>query len=194
MRRAARDAGFTLVELLAALVVLGLVMAVLGGGLRFGLAATRLAGGAPADGLLAADRALRGLIERADPGTFPEPATLRGTADALRLTTELPRGAGPARRADVEIAASAGRLVLRWRPHRHAQALGPGPTWREEVLADAVDHVAFAYYGDPAHGWSPAWTGDRLPALVRIELGFAAGSGLRWPPLIAAPLREPAEE
>ena len=189
-----RDAGFTLLEVLAATVVLGLIISMLTQGLNFGLLAARLTSGAQGQDLLAADQALRRLIQRADPGTYPDPATLRGTADVLSLTTELPSAAGLAQRADAELLVASGRLVMRWRQHRHAEAFGPGPAWQEAVLADGVGRVVFAYQGRGASGWSPAWKGERLPTLVQVQLVFIGGGGLRWPPIVAAPLRRPIEE
>jgi prepilin-type N-terminal cleavage/methylation domain-containing protein len=195
---AGRDAGFTLLELLAATVVLGLVISMLTQGLHFGLLATRLTSGErgreQGQDLLAGDQALRRLIQRADPGTYPDPAPLRGTADVLSLTTELPSAAGPTLRADAELLAASGRLVMRWRQHRHAEAFGPGPAWQEATLADGVERVIFAYQGRGSSGWFPGWKGERLPTLVQVQLVFAEGSGLRWPPIVVAPLRRPIEE
>ena len=191
---AGRDAGFTLLEVLAATVVLGLVISMLTQGLNFGLLATRLTSGAQEQDLLAADQALRRLIQRADPGTYPDPAPLRGTADVLSLTTELPSAAGPAQRADAELLVASGRLVMRWRRHRHAEAFGPGPAWQEATLADGVKRVVFAYQARGAAGWSAGWKGERLPSLVQVQLVFAGRGGLRWPPIVVAPLRRPIEE
>jgi len=193
-----RDAGFTLLEVLAATVVLGLIIAMLTQGLHFGLVATRLTSAGQGEDLLAADQAIRRLIQRADPGTYPDPAPLRGTADVLSLTTELPASAGPALRADAELLVVSGRLVLRWRRHLHAEALGPGPAWQEATLADGVERVTFAYSGRGGAGWTAGWTGERLPALIQVKLVFngggSGGGGLRWPPIIVAPLRRPIEE
>lgn len=193
-RMCGRDAGFTLLEVLAATVVLGLIVTMLTQGLHFGLLATRLASGKGGQDLLAADQALRHLIQRADPGIYPDPAPLRGTADELSLTTELPSRAGPALRADAELLVASGRLVLRWRQHRHVETFGPGAAWQEATLADGVERAVFAYRGGGAAGWSPGWTGERLPALVQVQLVFIGEGAMRWPPIVVAPLRRPIEE
>ncbi len=191
-----REAGFTLLELLAAIAVLGLIIVMLSNGFLFGLDATRLAAAGQNNDRLAVDAALRHLIEAADPGTFPDPATLRGSAETLLLTTELPNGGrGAPQRADVVLSAAGGKLVLRWRPHRHAEWFGPGPAWTETVLADGVEHVGFAYRGAAADApWSASWSAGRLPSLVRLTIEPGAGSREHWPPLVVPTLREPIEQ
>ena len=194
-RDPSRDAGFTLLEVLTALVLFGLIGVMLQQGLQFVLRAARLTSEEARGDSVAVDRALRLLIERADPGTFPEPATLRGDADILSLTTELPTGeVGQLQRADATLSVMAGRLVLRWRRHLHAEMLGAGPAWTETVVADGVERVAFAYWGNSAGAWASAWAGEKLPRLVRVQVTYLPARGRRWPPLVVAPLREALEE
>ncbi len=194
-RRAASDAGFTLLEILAAVAVFGTVLALLTQGVQFGLRATRLQ--AEAHGrngeLAAVDRALRRMVALADPGTYPEPATLHGTAQRLSFITELPLGGdGHMQRADVALSAEAGRLLLRWTPHRHAELYGAEPEVHETVMLDGVERLELAYWASGT--WVPAWNADKLPALVRIRLVFPGGTGRRWPPLLVEPVREAVEE
>jgi len=192
------DAGFTLLEVLVAVFVMGVLLTLLTQGVQFGLRATQLqAGVRDRKGTIeVVDHALRRMIARADPGFYPEPATLRGTAQAMSFTTELPIfGDGQMQRADVALSAEAGRLLLRWTPHRHVEQLGPKPRWQDVVVLDGVQRVELAYRAPGASSaWSSTWRGDRLPALVRIRLIFADGSGRRWPPLLVAPIREAMEE
>jgi general secretion pathway protein J len=191
----AAEAGFTLLELLAALVVMGFVVVMLAQGFRFGTVLLGRAGGHEGD-TLAIERAFDHLVEQADPGVYPQPATLRGTADTLTVTTMLPAGdAALPIRADAVLLALHGRLLLRWRAHAHVEWFGTAPGWSDTVIAEGVDHVRFAYYprtGGPA--WSSAWTDERLPALVRMTLVMAGAKAAQPPPMIAAALREPIEE
>ncbi len=191
-----RHAGFTLLELLVAIFVLGFVIVMSSQGFQFGLQATRLVAGEHKEDLLATDQALRRMIALADPGVYPEPATLRGTVDSLAMTTELPSGgAGPSQRADTVLSASDGQLVLRWRPHRHAEWFGSGPAWSNAVMAEGIERVEFAYLAPGGSaGWSSSWTGERLPSFIRLTIVFADHGGRRWPPIIAALVREPIEE
>lgn len=192
------DAGFTLLELLAAITVLGVVLALVSQGVQFGLRTTR----AQAElrlrqgDLEAIDRALRRMIALADPGIYPEPPAFRGTAHALFFTTELPlHGAGPPQRADVALSVEAGRLMLRWTPRRHVEAFGPAPAPQETAVLDGVERVEFAYREAGASApWAPGWTASKLPSLVRIRVVFPDGSGRRWPSIVAAFAREAAEE
>ncbi len=189
------DAGFTLLEILAAVAVFGVVLALLTQGVQFGLRAMRLQAEAhDRNGDLAAvDRALRRMVALADPGSYPEPATLHGTAQRLSLTTELPlRSGGQTQRADVTLSAEAGRLLLRWAPHRHAELYGAEPDVQEAVMLDGVERLELAYWA--AGAWVSAWNADKLPVLVRIRLVFPGATGRHWPPLVVEPVREAVEE
>lgn len=178
--------------------VLGVVLVLLTQGVRFGLQAAQLQT-AVRDrhgDIEAVDHALRRMVALADPGFFPEPATLRGTAQMVSFTTELPiYGDGPTQRADVTLSANAGRLLLRWTPHRHAELFGARPAWQETVMLDGIQRVELAYRAsDRDSAWTSAWSADKLPALVRISIVFPDASGRRWPPLLVAPVREAPEE
>jgi general secretion pathway protein J len=187
-RPPARDGGFTLLELLVALVVFGFLLAGLGQGVHFGLQAwTRQTRTIDArDGLDAVDRALRGLITRLDPD-----AEVGGRAHALAFTSDLPLMANsPTRAADLLLLVDARhRLVLRWLPHLHAQRLGPPPPPRDEVMLEEVERVDIAYWATSGT-WVDRWT-DRTasPALIRVGLVFAPGDPRHWPDLVAAPMR-----
>lgn len=184
--------GFTLLEVLVALVVLGFMMAGLAQGVRFGTRAwdTQARVIAERGELDAVDRALRRLIERMAPGRDREPAGVRGEADRLAFTSELPLAASAiARAADVAILVGGGRLVLRWTPHLHARRLGPDPVPTEEVLLHGVARVEFAYWA-PAGAWTSVWSERAPPALVRVRVVFPEGDRRRWPDIVAAPLRE----
>lgn len=199
MRKAAasrrRDAGFTLLELLVALVVLGFILAGLSQGTRFGLQAigaqTRdIAGRGDLD---AVDRALQRLIEAADPGQLRDPPTFRGGGSSLAFVSTLPAAALlPTRQAQVSLGVDgSGRLVLRAVPRRPGHRLGPQPVPSETELLRGVDHLEAAYWtrgADPR--WVTAWTSAGLPALVRLRVVFPPGDRRHWPDIVAAPKRE----
>lgn len=186
------DAGFTLLEILVALVVLGFITAGLAQGVRFGLRAwntqTRIID--ERGELDAVDRVVRRLVERMEPGRDKEPARVQGGANALSFTSELPiAAAAVGRQADVAILVSGGRLVLRWTPHTRVQRFGPAPPPAEEELLSGVGRVEFSYWG-PAGAWTNAWTEQQaLPTLVRMRIVFPEGDRRRWPDIVAAPLR-----
>jgi hypothetical protein len=173
---------------------MGFVVAMLAQGSHFGVRSMQWASRDDGGDMFAVNQAFKHLVEQADPGVYPNPATLRGSADRLALTTQLPNGdLGLPMRADVVLFASRGRLVLRWRRHAHVVWFGAGPDWTETVLADGVARVTFAYNAG-ASGWSAAWTGERLPVLVQMTLVFVGRQDRAGPPVIAAPLREPIDE
>jgi general secretion pathway protein J len=193
-----RDAGFTLLELLVALTIFGLLMAGLAEGTRFGLAAWRAqdAGDGRQSDLEAADRVLRHLVTQAMPGRAGAPAAFDGRPGGLAWRSDLPGAGGlaPLRDVDVALGLDAGRrLVLRWTPH----TLPPGQPRiaREEVVLAGLDHVEFAYWpAGPSATWLRDWHLPVLPALVRIRLVFPDGDRRHWPAIVAAPGRDPPIE
>jgi general secretion pathway protein J len=197
--RQARQAGFTLLEILVALAVLGFLMLGLSQGLRFGLSAwdsqARLLG--RSGELDIADRALRRIVTQIVPTDDVQLPGLRGTAQGFEAVTELPAAAAlPTRQAVVGLGVDrSGRLVLRWTPYLHARRLGPPPAPQESELLRNLAHVEIAYWSSEAGGgWLPAWTRVEPPDLVRIRLVFARGDTRRWPDIVAAPMRERAED
>ncbi len=203
-RPAARAAerGFSLLEVLVALVVLGLLIGTLTQGVRFGVGAVaaqaRIVGVRGDED--AVERALRRLVEHMDPGTFTTPPEMTGAASRLEMVTELPLAAallpgqdpaaGPVLRVDAALEADARhRLVLRWRPHVGGQRLSPAPPASEEVLLSGIDGLGFGFLS-ARQGWQAAWRGTELPLLVRIHVGFPKGDCRSWPDLIAAPQRQ----
>ena len=191
-----RDDGFTLLEVLVAVLVAGVLFALLGQGMQFGLRTVQVQAAArDREGDIdAVDRTLRRLVQSADPGVYPEPATLHGTAQTVAFTTVLSsRYAGPSQPTDVALSVEGGRLLLRWTPHRHVVPLGPPPPPTTEVLLDGVEGLDLSYWRRDA--WVPEWQNqEMLPELVRIRLRFDPHNGRHWPPILVAPLREPVEE
>ena len=189
--------GFTLLEILVALVVLGFVLAGLSQGVRFGLQAwgMQTRGIARQVDMDATQRALRRLIEQADPGEANETGTLQGQAHTLTFRSRLPPSAGEAGTLDAQIVLGVDgrhRLVLRAVPHPHAELLGPPPAALQTVLLDGVDHVDFSYFlaSGKGAGWHNAWSDAQPPALVRVHIAFTGHDKQHhWPDLIAAPQR-----
>lgn len=189
-----RDAGFTLLEVLVALTVLGFLMVGLTQGVRFGLLAwdrqSRLI--ETYSELDAVDRLLRRLVEQMDPGTRRDPPQVAGSAAELAFRTDLGPAAGPlgARDAEVRLLVRDGRLLLRWRPYLRAIRFTPPPPLTETTLVEGVAALEIAYWGEA--GWQPNWPEQRrLPALIRLRLRFAEDDRRRWPGIVAATLREP---
>jgi general secretion pathway protein J len=190
-----RDAGFTLLELLVALVVFGLLLAGLTQSVRLGLRAwdaqTRTI--ARSGDLDAVDRLLRGIITRMQPGRLVDPPNIAGNAASLAFTSVLPEGAAALanRDADMLLRVDGGELVLQWVPHRHVRPLGPPPPPQEARILDDVAQLRIGYYA--AGGWRSEWHDRVPPELVRVQIIFAAQSPRTWPAIVVAPLRRRAD-
>jgi general secretion pathway protein J len=192
-----RSAGFTLIETLVSLVVLGFIVAGLAQGLRFGMEVwDRQVRAIDRDSALdSTDRTLRALLSRMAPGDDPHAPAIRGDASHLAFTAELPANAptNPTRLADLVLSADAAHnLVLRWIPHLHARRLVPVLTQEATLLSD-VRQITFAYFrpqsGHQSAGWVDRWQGIAPPALVRVHIGLIDPSR-HWPDVIVAPMRE----
>jgi prepilin-type N-terminal cleavage/methylation domain-containing protein len=205
MRR--RAAGFTLIEILAVLAVAGLVITILGQALMVGGRASRVWHGAvdPPEDIAAVELALRHMVERMDPGVWPEPPQIRGGAATIAFSTELPDPSSHGLiAADVRLEASDGALVLLWTPRGHGVPFGTPPPPHLVALLGHVARLELAYaprgagpgwHGPGWHGpvWRDRWTEEALPGLVRIRL-IPSKAGVAWPPIIARTTREQAEQ
>jgi general secretion pathway protein J len=193
------SAGFTLLEVLAALAVFGMILVALSTGLRFGqqVLVTQARDTAVANQVGPVDAALRSLVAQAWPGAVGAEARFAGTARALSFRTMMPESltAQRTRDADVTIGVDpAHRLYLAWLPWYRNWIVPKPPPARIDLLAN-VDHVEFAYWDPSLHlppgGWVTAWVGTTVPKLLRIRLVFTRDAGLRWPDIIVATARDP---
>jgi general secretion pathway protein J len=189
-----RSAGFTLLEVLAALAVLGLLMVALTQGVRFGMHAFHAQAGQVAGGndLGPLDQSLRALIERiVDPSQLQGRGPVIGDEHRLNIVTVIPPR--PDRLAISESAAlievdDRHRLVLVVTPSAHVQWFRAPPA-QEIVLAENVAALDVGYFkgGDGGGTWLRTWPFNTLPTLVRLRLVFPEGDPRRWPDIVAAP-------
>jgi general secretion pathway protein J len=205
-----RDAGFTLLEILVALVVFGVLLLTLSQGTRFGLLAFDRQNEAAERGgrLDAVDRTLRRLIEQADPGNTVDGNTLAGGRHAMAFRAPLVEGPEasldpepdegtephradappPPGMANLRLAVDGQhRLVLFFLPYRHAVSLQPPQPPHALVLMTGVRDIEMSYFASGK--WQRSWTEAVLPALVRVRILFT-DENRRWPDIVAAPLRQ----
>ena len=197
---ASDEAGFTLLEIVVALVVLGILLVTLSRGMQFGIAAFDRQDRMVVTGgrLEAVDRTLRRLITEADPGTSNDGRTLVGAAHALAMRAPLPTAAtvDPGQEgedlANLRLSVENGALVLTTVPYRHVIPTGPQPEPHRTVLLDGIETIDLSYWSEGA--WHTQWQDDGLPGLVRIRLVFPEGDSRRWPDIVVAPAREQSSD
>ena len=187
---AKREAGFSLLETLVMLVVVGFLVAGLAAGtsgaLRVWSTETRWSrDGFEGDGTA---RVLRGLIVGMNGGDASAgPLPVQGGARALSFVTVLPAVPAGERTAAARVAIGVerGALVLHWTPYLPGR-FGPATT-RTALLAPDVASVEFSYWHKGA--WQDRWSADGVPPLVRVRIVRRPGGGPEVPDLVAAPWR-----
>ena len=193
--------GFTLLELLVALVVFGFIAVEIGQGVDFGVRASRMQTRLldRRSGLDGVNRVVRDLIAHMDAGSNATPPQLTGVAASFSFATDLPSGVLDrfARHADVRLFIDGAQgFVLRWTPHLHsADAVAATPS--EDVLLVGVATLHFSYLyptGASGQGWTDRWSEPYLPRLVRLRIGFPEGDRRHWPDIIAEPAQDPPRE
>jgi general secretion pathway protein J len=203
---AKRANGFTLLELLIAMTLLGLLMLGLFGGLRLGARVWEAGDSRSADRarVEAVQRFVRTYLGQARPlaaadRTGDDTIAFVGRRDRLEFAAVLPPhlSAGGFSHVALSLAdRDRGSALIVER-----QALGRRDDGRAElarlddpdtaVLLDNIETVEFSYYGPGDRGDDAEWTDrwdreDRLPLLVRVRIGFSDSDRRIWPELTVA--------
>lgn len=190
-------AGFTLLELLVAMTLLGLLSVALFSGLRFGTQvwARSEAATAATDKVYAFQALLSREIARAYPlfvtgnDVTDAHVEFNGTSQAMRFLGPDPQGSG----AMLKIELSAVRDGNAWAFEilKHPElSLAQNDTIMAELRG--LRSAEFSYFGAQDEKSAPAWHTNwqhmkRLPALIRIRAKFVPGTGTAWPDLVVAP-------
>ena len=191
-----RARGFTLIEMVVALALLGTMMLLMYSGLTFGL---RGWDAADTNGRRTADRRiaenfLRREIGETFPMRFKDPMTLKvafeGKENRLRFVSSRPAGISAFGLSLVgleietdDIKRTRNLVMRRAMPDDEAKDFAPLDKGERTVLFEGVDAVVFEYFGsendftDPK--WVEAWDfAGRVPQLIRIRIRTADGGSL----------------
>jgi general secretion pathway protein J len=200
MTRARDGRGFTLVEVIIALAIVGALIAVAFGGLRVAIAAWT-----QGEDRAEAHQHLRGValilaraIEGIHPyqgsrGTAPDPVILfRGEEDRIELVTEAPPVPFGVPIAFVAVViglepTDGSGLVVRQRPLPNLEPF----TQAQVVLRDpSVKTLRFRYLA-PSGTWETSWIaeGDAgMPRAIQVEVALTQGTRLETLPPLTVPL------
>lgn len=197
--------GFTLMEMLVAMTLLGILMTALFGGLRLGTRVWETTDRVQKSGgqALSIRTFLEDRFEQAVPVVLlladgRSEIVFAGERSALRFASTMPEsvGFGP---FIIELAlrprpgeSKASDLTLRWRLlSEDASPVEQGIS--ERVIVSDLAAVTLAYFGtkegdDGGPEWHANWEEQEgLPDLIRLELGFNEDDQRHWPPLIVSP-------
>ena len=197
--RRRKTSGFTLLELLVALLLLSAIFLLLTSGLQFGTkiwnsSEPQLGGVAET---VTVQQLLRRVLSGAGPLIFEDTNLHRrvffvGNEHSVRFIAPVPERLGVGGLYEVAIYATDGdkprnRLVMTWRLVRQAEQ--PSETQvkeRRSVLMDRITQIRFAYFGhqglkEPAR-WYNEWDGLALPTAIRLRVTF--NDGAPWPDLV----------
>ncbi|MBE7158716.1 MAG: prepilin-type N-terminal cleavage/methylation domain-containing protein [Rhodospirillales bacterium] len=186
--------GFTLLEVLVALLVFGFLSAGLANGFRVGLAAWDIQNTrrTSRNDFVSVDRSLRDLLSRTSPGGLSDDtAPFRGSSQSMTFVTTLPKAASGLSWNEVDMTLNVSSdhdLQLLWTP-RYRTPIGPPPSRQKIILRSEIDRLDLAYWQDANAGWQASWTARTLPKLIRIRVVSAARSR-PWPDLVVAPMRD----
>jgi general secretion pathway protein J len=203
-----RERGFTLLELIVALVLLGLLSAVLFGSIRLAGQSTDRGEAAAEAGanMRLAQEFLRTNLEAQHPLRMRKmvdwPLLFAGTRDELRYASSLPaRVAGGGiwfyRLAVLSNDARSPLVLERTIPDLAADAFPDFTNAERSVLADDIASLRIGYFGrdpDAAPSVEPTWRDDwsdtqRLPIMIRVDV--TPKHGAPWPTLYVAPRESP---
>lgn len=204
-RRRAQD-GFTLLELLVALTLLGLVFTALFGELRF---ATRAWDAADAkldrnSELLSVHSFLRQRFQQVhvtqleqEPDDINSAAVFSGNSRSMDFLATMPANIADGGFYEISLSSEIGQdgtnLFMSWRPFDAdgTTSVADSPD-NSRVLLRGIQEVRFAYFGKTGDALAPQWwdiwpSRDTAPSLIRMRILFEDGDRRSWPELLVAP-------
>jgi general secretion pathway protein J len=194
------EAGFTLLELLISMTLLGLLMVVVFGGLRFGARAWERneAHATATDDVRLVQTLLRREIARAYPLFLMDQANLAnrhvdfdGSEDSMSFLAPALAALADAGRARITLSRAVhdGKTAL---VLSAVAELAADSRPYSEVMVDGLKSLDFSYFGadvsKDAPTWRTSWSNEKtMPQLVRVHAVFADGDARTWPEFVVAP-------
>ena len=191
-----RDAGYTLIELLASLIILTMVSVMMLQGIQTGRRVWERADIANARGetISGAQMLLRARLERAYPATrydkIPTYADFVGITNGVNFLAPPREIHAPSGLIRYTLAlAPNGDLVL---SALSDLAISPTAGGEQLVLLHNVQQLDIAYFGtvppDKGPAWHEQWQNlPTLPLLMRVRVQFPPEDGRAWPDLLIKP-------
>lgn len=205
-RQYARQTGFTLLELLIAMTLLGMILVLLFGGLRLGMRSWD-ASQKQVDSLNSV-RSLENFLRRELSLTYPylwrgvpeRRVAFLGERNKLSFVAPLPSRVGGGGLYFISVELEQGlkgqRIVWRHLPvNPQMQDFSGLAATQEMVLADfemgGVEDIWLSYFGQENEGVAPRWLDrwenkTRLPTLIRVQVKLPNNS--QWPEFVVAPM------
>jgi general secretion pathway protein J len=196
-----RSAGFTLIELIVALILLSLIFLLLASGLQFGTDAWNSRQDAPSDSseILIAQNLVRRILSEVRPvmiqanSANPRHVFFFGHRNSIRFVASLPKHLGVGGFYEVSIYQTGsphGRVNMSWRLFRANSAIAT--QGRDVALIAGVNELQFSYFGSPGRDGSARWYDnwellDHLPDLIRMRVALS-DPDRSWPDLVVAPM------
>ena len=192
--------GFTLLELIVSLSILGLLMVLLFSGMRFGIRASD-SGNDETNRVVQirlAQGTLRRQLRQASPIHNRNPDNTKqiiftGASDELSYVAPLAGAVTGLYLITVRSDMTGNKLVMEYVPWAPGVENAAAQSDRSEVvLLESVEEARFAYLGTAYPGrpavWMDRWESTTtLPRLVHIEVDFDDGHEDDWPTFIVAP-------
>ena len=194
--RCRKSRGFTLVEILVALVLMAFVSLLIMQALRVGQRAyaAGVKGDNDASELISAQQLLRRLIESADPGAAVYGGMawghLTGSQSELAFAAPAPGTFSGVFWYRLFLAYDAGTdrqdLILQW---CLAPQLCSNSSHSNEILVRDVLKIDIAYASrETPSQWQSQWQASAMPSKIRLRLEYGEADRRHWPELVISPL------